>query len=199
MRATDVLRKEHQLIQAMLKCLAAVTEDVAGGRPLDTASSRQMVLFFREFVDGCHHRKEEQYFFPVTEQRGVTCIPGHVSVLLAEHKEGRGYVRSMDEGLSSLDKGDRQATDRFCDSARQYARLLALHIHKEDDCLFARADLALSQTDHESILRGFEQVETREMGPGTHERLHRLAHEVCGRWSIPIPGESEPHERHGRA
>ncbi len=196
MKATDVLRAEHRIIQSVLKCLAAATEDVAAGGRLDVTSCGQMLVFFREFVDACHHRKEEGYLFPVTQQRGVTCKPGHVSVLLAEHEEGRRHVESMAASLPEVE-GNGQATARFCESAKQYARLLALHIHKEDDCLFPLADATLSEADQRSILQGFEQVETRELGPGTHQRLHHLAHEVCERWSIPLPAEAEQHEHHG--
>jgi hemerythrin-like domain-containing protein len=196
-KATDVLRAEHRIIQTVLKCLAAATEEVAGGGSLDMGSSGQMLVFFREFVDACHHRKEEGYLFPAAQERGVTCKPGHVSILLAEHEEGRGYVRSMDASLSAIEKHNGQATAQFCEHAKQYARLLALHIHKEDDCLFPKADEAFSPADQQSLLQGFEEVETQELKPGTHEKLHRMAHELCERWEIPIPSEAEQHNHHG--
>lgn len=199
MKATDVLRAEHRIIQSVLKCLSAATEEVAGGGSLDMKSSRDMLAFFRGFIDACHHRKEEGYLFPVTQERGVTCKPGHVSILLAEHEEGRRYVGSMDASLSAVGTHDGQATAEFCEHAKQYARLLALHIHKEDDCLFPKADAALSEADQQSILQGFEQVEIQELKPGTHERLHSLAHELCKRWEIPIAAETEHHDHHGHA
>ena len=187
MKATDTMRAEHAVIKRVLQCLTKALDQVAHGGTLDGASAAKMIEFFREFADRCHHGKEEAHFFPLARQRGVGCVFGSIDSLLAEYEQGRSHVRAMDEHLAGAAPGDRQAQTRFCEHARQYVALLAEHIHKEDDCLFSEADLALSDADQEVLVGAFERVEQEEMGAGTHARFHALADELCTQWQVPIP------------
>lgn len=193
MKATDILRKEHVVIKRVLQCLTAATDQAEKIGTLDSESLRKMIEFFRGFADHCHHGKEESRFFPVARQRGVSCGPGNINILLAEHEQGRSLIRSMDESLSAVEKGNGQARTQFCQHARQYVRLLTEHIHKEDDCLFPTADTMLSTADQQELVRDFEKMEHEEMGAGTHERLHTLADELCTKWNVPMPAESIRH------
>jgi len=187
MKATDVMREEHRVIKRVLLCLTAAADPAEKGDMLDAESIRKMIEFFRGFADRCHHGKEEAQFFPLARQRGVTCAPGNIDLLLAEHEQGRSHVRAMAETLIAAEKGDSQAKVRFCQNARQYVGLLTEHIRKEDDCLFPTADKALTATDQEALVRAFEQIDREEMGEGAHERLHALADELCAKWQVPIP------------
>jgi hemerythrin-like domain-containing protein len=193
MKATDIMREEHRVIKRVLQCLTTATDQVEKGGTLDGESARKMIDFLRGFADRCHHGKEEARFFPLARQRGVGCAPGNIDILLAEHEQGRSHVRAMDESLAAAEKGDNQAKARFCQNARQYVGLLTEHIRKEDDCLFPTADVALTATDQEALVRAFEQIEREEMGEGAHERLHALADELCVKWQVPIPPGSSHH------
>jgi len=198
MKATDVMREEHRVIKRVLLCLTAAADPAEKGDMLDAESIRKMIEFFRGFADRCHHGKEEAQFFPLARQRGVTCAPGNIDLLLAEHEQGRSHVRAMAESLIAAEKGDSQAKVRFCQNARQYVGLLTEHIRKEDDCLFPTADKALTATDQEALVCAFEQIEGEEMGEGAHERLHALADELCAKWQVPIPPGSSHHGCCGR-
>ncbi len=157
---------------------------------LDGESAGKLLDFLRGFVDRCHHRKEEARFFPLARQRGVTCAPGNIDVLLGEHEQGQSHVRAMEESLAAAEKGDTQAKARFCHNARQYVGLLTEHMRKEDDCLLPTADRVFTEEDQHRLVGGFEQVEHEELGEGTHERLHALADELCARWHVPDPAEA---------
>jgi hemerythrin-like domain-containing protein len=193
MKATEVMREEHRVIERVLQCLTAATDQAEDGGTLDGASARKMIDFLRGFADRCHHGKEEAKFFPLARQRGVGCAPGNIDILLDEHEQGRRHVRAMDESLAAAEKGDGQGKARFCQNARAYVRLLTEHIRKEDDCLFPTADMLLTEEDQHTLVRAFEQVEREEMGEGAHERLHALADELCVKWQVPIPAGSAHH------
>jgi len=190
MKATDILQEEHRVILRVLQCLSAAADRAEKEAGLDVESIPKMLEFFRGFADRCHHGKEEAHFFPVARQRGVGCAPASLDSLRAEHEEGRGHIRVMEEELGAAGRGDSQATARFLQHARQYVQLLTDHIGKEDHCLFPTADTLLSTADHEALAKAFEEVEQQEMGAGTHERFHALADELCAQWHVPIPQRS---------
>src|SRR5512135_3055281 len=181
---------EHRVILRVLQCLSAAADRAEKEGGLDVESIPKMLEFFRGFADRCHHGKEEAHFFPVARQRGVGCAPASLDSLRAEHEEGRGHIRVMEEYLGAAGRGDNQATARFLQHARQYVQLLTDHIGKEDHCLFPTADTLLSTADHEALAKAFEEVEQQEMGAGTHERFHALADELCAQWHVPISQHS---------
>ena len=193
MKATDIMREEHRVIERVLQCLTAASDQVEKGGTLNGESAGKMIDFLRGFADRCHHGKEEAKFFPLARQRGVGCAPGNIDILLAEHEQGRSHVRAMDESIPAAEKGDNQARALFCRHAKQFVALLSEHIRKEDDCLFPTADVTLTAADQESLVRAFKQVEHEEMGEGTHERLHALADELCAEWHVPVPSGTTHH------
>jgi hemerythrin-like domain-containing protein len=190
MKATDAMMEEHRVILRVLRCLSAAADQAEKEPGLDVESIQKMLEFFSGFADRCHHAKEEAHFFPVARLRGVGCPPASIDSLLAEHQEGRGHIRVMDENLSAASGGDRQAKARFLLHARQYMQLLTDHIGKEDHCLFPTADTMLSTADQEALVKKFQELEQQEMGVGTHERFHALADELCAKWHVPIPQNS---------
>ena len=68
--------------------------------------------------------------------------------------------------------------------ARGYVDLLREHIEKEDHCLFAMADQALTEDDQRRLLDAFQHVEHEHMGLGTHEKYSLLADELANRFGV---------------
>ena len=184
MKATDILREEHQVILRVLDCLAAAVERAERTRNLDVDTIHKVIEFSRGFVDACHHGKEEAQLFPALGINNVSCPPGTQHILLAEHQEGRECVQAMAEQLDAHKKGDNTAADRICILAHRYIEHLSQHIQKEDHCLFPNADAQLSSSDGEALLRGFEEVERREVGAGAHARFLGIADELCRKWKV---------------
>ena len=100
------LMHEHRVIERMLKVLSRQLESMFELQAVDTAAVDTAVDFIRTYADRCHHGKEEAQFFPLARQRGVTCAPGNIDILLAEHEQGRSHVRAMAESLTAAEKGD---------------------------------------------------------------------------------------------
>ncbi|HJX04925.1 MAG TPA: hemerythrin, partial [Thermoplasmata archaeon] len=55
--------------------------------------------------------------------------------------------------------------------------LLSAHIQKEDGILYPMADRILTEDDQRFLERGFEDVEEKIMGPGVHEKYHKMIEE----------------------
>ena len=109
MSATDVLKDEHRGVERMLAIVEAAGKRLEAGGDVPADLYLNAVDFFRGFTDGCHHAKEEEKLFPALEQRGVPREGGPIGVMLAEHEQGRAYVRAMAEAAGRYSKGDKSA------------------------------------------------------------------------------------------
>ncbi|MFB3907238.1 MAG: hemerythrin domain-containing protein [Candidatus Eisenbacteria bacterium] len=171
-RPTDILRDEHQQIEAVLQVLDDLAEEARRG-PFDRAKAGEILTFLREFADRNHHGKEERCLFPRLAQHGYGPELGPVAVMLHEHELGRQFLRQMG---SALDEPEAEgAARRFADAANGYVQLLAHHIEKENMILFRIAESLFDEDDQAAVKAGFDAVEREEMGDGARERLQALA------------------------
>jgi hemerythrin-like domain-containing protein len=177
MTPTETLKHEHQIILLVLGAVEREMHQIQAGGSLDEERIRQMIDFIQNFADRCHHAKEEKLLFARMEQRGLPADGGPIGVMLQEHDEGRRLVRAAAEAQSRVSGGDAGASTTLATSLLGYVRLLRMHIDKEDNILYPIADRILTPADQTELTAAFDQVEAEEMGEGTHERYHRLAHE----------------------
>ena len=185
MSATDVLKDEHRGVERMLAIVEAAGKRLEAGGDVPADLYLSAVDFFRGFTDGCHHAKEEEKLFPTLEQRGILREGGPIGVMLAEHEQGRAYVRAMAEAAGRYSKGDRSAAPLLIQNGRGYVGLLRQHIAKENDILFPMADKILSGAEQAQLLEAFETIERERTGAGEHERYHRMLddlEQVVAKW-----------------
>ena len=141
-------------------------------------SWKQALDFIRHFADGCHHLKEEKVLFPAMEEHGIPRDGGPIGMMLMEHEEGRGYVRSMMGAIALVETKNEAAKEILIDKAKAYLRLLREHIQKEDEILFRIADDVIPPDEQKQLLRSFEEHEAKEMGTGVHEKYLKLVEEL---------------------
>jgi hemerythrin-like domain-containing protein len=181
MTATETLKHEHEIVLLILDAAEREAESIRTTGAVHVAEVEEMADFFTNFVDRCHHGKEERHLFPRMEARGLPSGSGPVAVMLQEHEQGRTAVRAMKDTLARLETGDQGAAAELAEALLRYASHLRNHIFKENNVLFPMADKMLSGEDQEALGRAFDAVETEEMGEGTHERYHQLAHRLAHR------------------
>ena len=181
MTATEILRAEHEGIQAMLEVLGKMIEDAEAGT-LDPAEAERALAFFRQFADRCHHGKEEKELFPALEAAGVPRAGGPIGAMLAEHELGRAAVQAMASALVSLARGESAGAKAFTVAAGEYRAILGGHIAKENGVLFPLADRVLPPEAQERLSGAFDRIEAEEMGAGTHERYHAMIDEMAARY-----------------
>jgi hemerythrin-like domain-containing protein len=174
-KATALLSDEHRVIERVLGVLERLTK-----RPVAQSldSWKKALDFIRSFADGCHHFKEEKVLFPAMEAHGIPTDGGPIGMMLLEHEEGRGYVKSMLAALE--DPQTDTAKQTLISNATSYLRLLKEHIQKEDEILFRMADDVISAEEQKELLRAFEEHEAQEMGQGVHEKYLAMAEELEG-------------------
>ena len=174
-KATEMLSNEHRVIERVLAVLETLTHT-----PVESAMEnwKKALDFFSHFADQCHHFKEEQVLFPAMEEHGIPREGGPIGMMLMEHEEGRGYVRSMLGAIALVETKNEAAKEILIDKAKAYLRLLKEHIQKEDEVLFRIADDVISPDEQKQLLRSFEEHEAKEIGEGVHEKYLKIAEEL---------------------
>lgn len=197
MQPTDILMKEHRIIEQVLDCLEKVLEQCTAGNELDMQSAKQLIEFFRGFVERCHHGKEEDQLFPVMEAKGFSggCSP--VVVMLREHELGHLYLQGMEAAIEPATTSDSDSLKRFVQHGRCYLKLIREHIRKEDTCLFPAANHRLTEKDQERLMAAFEKAETEEIGQAIHDHLLRIANELADRLGVPRATIAQEHRDAG--
>jgi len=162
MHPTDILSQEHRAIESMLDALEAQIRQAKSGDPFPRLFFDEALDFFRNFADGCHHAKEENLLFPRMRERGVPQYGGPIGVMLAEHDQGRGYLKTIREHLDSAEAGDPEACNAVYGNSAAYIEMLRNHIHKEDRILFRMAKMVLEPDDVLELQREFAAVTVPE-------------------------------------
>ncbi|MEM3522491.1 MAG: hemerythrin domain-containing protein [Candidatus Bathyarchaeia archaeon] len=175
--ATKVLKDEHRIIERALKILELASDRLKKDQ-ISPDVLNKLLDFIKFFADKCHHGKEEEVLFPTLEAKGIPKEGGPIGVMLAEHEEGRGYVKALSEFVKRYCDGDKTAIDGIIANALSYTNLLAQHIQKEDNILYPMGENFLSKKDHEELIEKFEKIEEEKIGVGKHEKYIKLIEEL---------------------
>jgi hemerythrin-like domain-containing protein len=166
-KAIADLVNEHEAVLSAIQILERMMAAMEKAHSVDTKDMLNFIGFLKEFVDKCHHGKEEEFLFPAMVGAGIPDKGGPVGVLLSEHAQGRKLIRDMEASI---------ATDvdriKLAQAAREYESLLRTHIHKENMIMFPMAERVLTEPQLEKLYAGFEEHEEKVMGQGRHEELH---------------------------
>lgn len=177
MKATDILKHEHRVIERVLAVLERAAKRLEAGENVPPEVFEKSLDFIRNFADRCHHAKEEGVLFAAMERKGFPREGGPIAVMLHEHDQGRGYVRGMAQAVPGYQTNP-EARKVLIYNALGYTQLLAQHIMKEDNVLYPMADQMLSAAEQKRLTAQYEEVEERAVGPGIHEKLLALANEL---------------------
>jgi len=73
---------EHKIILQVLDAAEREARRMGETGEVRTERLEQMVDFFRNFADRCHHAKEEKLLFVRMEERGMSREAGPIGVML---------------------------------------------------------------------------------------------------------------------
>jgi len=175
MKAIELLMSEHRTIE---KALDAMETWVERGpqfqKPAERETLDHLVSFLREFVDDCHHAKEENILFAAMTEQGFSREQGPLAVMLHEHELGRSLVRTLSNFAQQPTPWNDDDWRHIERTVRGFARLLREHIQKEDRVLYPLAEQRLSTPAKEKLATLFERFEAERTGCGHGGRLREL-------------------------
>ena len=177
---TEDLRNEHGVIVKMLRVMERGSDMLRDGERVDPGLWVGASDFLQNFVDKCHHTKEEKHLFPRMRERGVSGEVGPIAVMMREHEDGRAHVKKLRSLIKS--SPSRKNSDGISKTVQAYVDLLAMHIRKENGVLFPLADLVMTPEDQKELETSFEEVEEKVMGPGVHEKYHHMIEEWSAKY-----------------
>lgn len=182
MKATDILRQEHRLIERVLDALEAAAGHLVRGQEVRAGFFLDAAAFIAGFADSVHHHKEEDVLFGALGGPDSPEAGGVVEMMLDEHQEARFLSRGIREAAQSLESGDERARVALVKNVQRYIALLRDHIEKEDEMLFPMAEELLSPEAQDRLLRGIERIEREEEASGVPQKFRvlaeRLEHEM---------------------
>ena len=176
MKPTATLIEEHDVIVEMLD--VAEREAQAKGA-LDTEKIVGLIEFFANFADHVHHAKEEKLLFPRLEERGMPHDGGPIAIMLAEHDEGRAFLKAARAALPAAQQGDAKAVATVRTALLNFAEVLRQHIHKENMILFHMADQLMTPADQADLEAAFAKVNNVELAVLRQQQLD-FARRVAG-------------------
>ena len=159
MKALDLLRDDHQLIERALAALAMATVQLERGEAVRPGLFLGVVEFLEGFVHRLHYRREEGVLFPAMERAGAARGAGPLGAAIREHEVSRITTRAMRAQADRWKGGDDAAREDVANEARRYVSLLKQHIAREDQLIFPMAEDMIPEEDHFQLLDDLVQLE----------------------------------------
>lgn len=160
MSSTESLRRDHNLIEKMLKALNTTAELLKAGKSIPAPILEQSMDFTRNFMLVCHHSKEEDSLFPTLEKTGMPREGGPIARMIFEHEVAKQLAAKMEASAKIyLQSG---SSDALVSDIKNYVDHVALHLGKENHRLFMMADMML-QGKAEQVGRDLAQAEDNKL------------------------------------
>jgi hemerythrin-like domain-containing protein len=162
--STISLRKDHDLIEKVLKSMWATVTLLKDGKSIPESILLPVIDFTKNFTDVCHHGKEENSLFPELEKKGMPRNAGPIAVMLMEHEITRNLSHRIEESLQVYLK-TADSTQLVTDMT-EYINHVMQHLWKENNRLFMMADMALQDKMSEvnQNLSQMEESKLKEIG-----------------------------------
>ena len=157
-KPTDLLRDEHASVMQKLDALERIVLHPES-RPEIIAELKALAAFFRSDF-WVHFTKEEEALF--LEMGRFTLIDrGPLGVMLREHEELRNSNDRLQGAVNGYlaDTGSIESTARMKEHGTHFIWMLRDHIKKEDNMLFAMAEMWLDATQKLKVTKLFQKIE----------------------------------------
>lgn len=172
--STASLRKDHDLIEKVIKAMESTIQLLNDGKQIPESILLPVIDFSKNFTDVCHHSKEEKSLFPALEQAGMPTNMGPIAMMLIDHQRSRELGKEMENSAKTyLSSGD---STKLINDMQQYVEHITEHLWKENNRLFMMAEARLQYVSKKinQELNDIEESKLRETGK-TREHYEQLA------------------------
>lgn len=180
--STTSLRRDHDLIEKVLKAMEATLELLKSGKQIPEPILSQVIDFTVNFTDVCHHTKEEKSFFPALEKSGMPSNMGPVAIMLMEHEMTRKMAEKMSNSTKHyIESGD---SAQLIADMQEYIEHVMQHLWKENHRLFVMAEARLQYVARQvsDELTDIESTQLNVIGKSREEYekiAENLTKEMC--------------------
>lgn len=158
------LEREHALVRSALHVLQRVASHLEAGLPFPGRDVAVLLRFFREFVEGVHHRKEVRILFPAAVMSGGDAEATCAGLVARSHEDARALLHALT--LFWEPEGDLLENERrvFAETCRAYALCLLRCMETEEEQLFRGIRHALPPDEVLALARDFAEIDSQRDG-----------------------------------
>ncbi|HUH40833.1 MAG TPA: ATP-binding cassette domain-containing protein, partial [Castellaniella sp.] len=177
MHALDIIQEEHRNLWRIAVTMDMVADELANGNPVEVGFFTALFDYIREFMDGCHHAKEDEYLFLALRRRSAEAA-SILDRLEAEHRTGPADLLAL---RAHLDRGGAALVRNtaFIEGLRKYAQGLKNHIRAEEKEAFPLAREVLQPEDWVGINAAFGNNEDPLFGEQARSDYRELYHRIA--------------------
>lgn len=191
MSPTENLKREHEAISEVLNIMSKIVDDIKAKKVFYTTDIDSIVNFLIYFWYNCHNQKEEQVFYPALMRAGIQTDDDSIGDITHEHSMGRIYIREMSHSIENCKVGNSFSSEKLVDNLNNYVNLLRFHIQKEEEVLFPKANVVLTEENQREISNQFEAIEEQTIGHSVHEQYFELLKHLKGQYTDILPAVYE--------
>ena len=100
MEALRIIKDEHRNLWRLAITLDQVIGEMERDQKAEPAFIGSVLDYFEHFMDGCHHKKEDEYLFRILRQRSDKAGP-LLDRLQAEHRNGPQNLTASKPGAGN--------------------------------------------------------------------------------------------------
>ena len=177
MEALRIIKDEHRKLWRIAITVDQVLDDMQAEGKVDGAFLGSVFDYFEQFVDDCHHPKEDDYLFRLLRQRSPEAA-ALLDRLEAEHRDAPANLKGLRDKLARAASGQLPVAD-LAEALRGYLAGLKEHVRIEEKEIFPLAAAALTAADWQEIDTAFLNNADPAFGTqaqaGFRELFHRVA------------------------
>ena len=173
----EYLLAEHEMIERGMAVLKEQLDKVTDSEH-DPVKLQRAIDFLLEFGDRIHNKKEEEFLFPLMEERGVPKEGGPLGVMIMEHDAERRLLANMLMQVGKINKAPFEEQLAFQNDGLEYLKIRAEHIWKENDILYPMARKIFQEGDNERLMGQFAKVNTETYGSTAWQLFNQMLAEV---------------------
>jgi hemerythrin-like domain-containing protein len=148
--------REHRLIERLLKVVGTKVERFRRLQEGDPVFVEQVVGFFRNYADRCHHGKEEDILFRDLAGRDLPAPLREVmEQLRQDHRLGRQVVGELSDANQRYQRGEQPALAEVADLLEKLTAFYPQHILKEDKGFFYPCMDLFTKDEKDAMLQEF--------------------------------------------
>lgn len=184
MDAINLMMEEHIVIKRGLSILRKMCIAILNGEQVDYEDFHKIIDFVRNYADKHHHSKEEEILFKkMATELGEKNVQGPLSGMYIEHDLGRPFIKTLEESVVRVEKGDQDSRVDVIANSIGYADLLNRHIDKEDKVIYTFAKRALSKVALDDLNEKCDMIENIAKEKQLQEKYANAILDLENKWS----------------
>lgn len=170
---TQILAYEHYVMRKAITVIIRLIESLQSGKQIDIAKFKNLVTFLHDFVEECHHKKEE-ILYPLLRDGEEHPTDYLLNDLKHEHQAGDQLLVKLTKTLDAYQKNGTLEKNSLLELLKDLKDLHGNHIAKEDEYILPKINKILDKTKQQQILKQFNEIDLH-LGNQTHQQLIELA------------------------